>query len=103
MSELCTQDYKLLNYIMDANQSQEGWQSLLNNFLEHFELSKINLFMLDSEFNILFQEWSGMPLTVSEIEGYVNNTSIAVCSHKNTRNNSHKARYAMITLCTKTT
>ncbi len=95
MSELSTQDYKLLNYIMNANQSHEGWQSLLNIFLEHFKLSKINIFMLDSEFNILFQEWSGIPLTPSEIAGYVNNTSIAACSHKNTRNNSHKARYTI--------
>lgn len=71
MSELSTQDYPLLDYLMDANRIPEGWQSLLDKFLEHFNLRHINLYMIDSKFNVLFQEWGGVQPSVAALKEYI--------------------------------
>jgi DNA-binding CsgD family transcriptional regulator len=71
MSELSTQDYPLLDYLMDANRIPEGWQSLLDKCLEHFNLRLINLYMIDSKFNMLFQEWSGAQPSIEHGKWYI--------------------------------
>lgn len=71
MSELSSQDYPLLDYLMDANRTSDGWQSLLDKFIEHFNLRHINLYMLDSKFNVLFQEWSGVQPTIKALKEYL--------------------------------
>jgi DNA-binding CsgD family transcriptional regulator len=71
MSELASQDILLLDYLMDANCTSTGWQSLLDKFLDHFNLRHINLYMVDSKFNVLFQEWSGAQPTVQAIKHYM--------------------------------
>lgn len=71
MSDLTMKDLPLLEHIMDANRVPEGWQALLNEFLNHFNLRHINLYMLDSKFNVLFQEWSGIQPTVQAIKEYM--------------------------------
>jgi DNA-binding CsgD family transcriptional regulator/PAS domain-containing protein len=73
MSDLTIKDIPLIEHIMDANRIPEGWQALLNEFLNHFNLKHINLYMLDSKFNILFQEWSGVQPTVQAIKEYMDN------------------------------
>ena len=71
MTDLSSQDYPLLDYLMDANRIPEGWQSLLDKFIEHFNLRHINLYMLDSKFNLLFQEWSGIQPTIAALKEYM--------------------------------
>jgi DNA-binding CsgD family transcriptional regulator len=71
MSDLSSQDLPLIEYLMGANINQDGWQSLLAKFLEHFNLRHINLYMLDSKFNLLFQEWSGVQPTVKALKAYM--------------------------------
>ncbi len=71
MSKLASQDISLLDYIMDANRTVDGWQSLLDKLLGHFNLRHINLYMVDSKFNVLFQEWAGAQPTVSALNEYI--------------------------------
>jgi DNA-binding CsgD family transcriptional regulator len=73
VSDLTIKDIPLIEHIMDANRIPEGWQALLNEFLNHFNLRHINLYMLDSKFNVLFQEWSGIQPTVQAIKEYMDN------------------------------
>jgi len=73
MSQLSTEDLPLLDFIMDANQTADGWQTLLDKFLGHFNLRHINLYMLDSKFNVLFQEWSGEQPTIKALKDYMEN------------------------------
>lgn len=73
MTDLSTQDYPLLDYLMDANRAAEGWQSLLDKFLEHFNLRHINLYMVDSKSNVLFQERSGVQPSISALKDYLEN------------------------------
>lgn len=71
MADIAVQDVSLLDYLMDANCSPSGWQNLLDKFLEHFNLRHVNFYMMDSKFNVLFQEWSGIQPSIEAIDEYL--------------------------------
>ncbi|TNC84337.1 MAG: hypothetical protein CSH37_11275 [Thalassolituus sp.] len=71
MTEIAAQDVSLLDYFLDANCHPAGWQDLLDKLLEHFTLRHVNFYMLDSKFNLLFQEWSGIQPSVEAIDEYL--------------------------------
>lgn len=71
MTDIAVQDVSLLDYLMDANCSPSGWQNLLDKFHDHFNLRHVNLYMMDSKFNVLFQEWSGIQPSIEAIDEYL--------------------------------
>jgi DNA-binding CsgD family transcriptional regulator len=67
------QDVHLIQTIINANRSSDGWQKLLNQLLDHFNLKNINLYLADPRnMSLKFQDWAGEIPTQEYTEEYIN-------------------------------